>query len=137
MHDPNMFGQQGMDQGPCTLTLWQVRAVCTQREPTGRVINVIVTEREKEEKRREERRRRERERERMKRTTEERKREGTREREREKRTPPFSPSLLPVWRFEMYPCVGSKRFRVYRQNARMFNMCAFCLYTRKSFEPAH
>ena len=52
----------------------------------------------------------------MKRTTEERKKKEERERrdEREKRTP-FSPSILAVWRFEMYPCVGSKRFRVYRQ----------------------
>ena len=29
-----------------TLTLWQVRAVCFQGEPTGRVIIVIVTQRE-------------------------------------------------------------------------------------------
>ena len=94
-----MFGQQGMGQGPCTLTLWQVRAVCTQREPTGRVIVVIVTEREEKEKR--------------KRTNEEndgREKEEGREKERrderEKRTPPPSS-----------PCVGSKRLRVSVQNA--------------------
>ena len=42
-----------MGQGPCTLTLWQVRAVCTQREPTGRVIIDIVTEREEKREREE------------------------------------------------------------------------------------
>ena len=38
--------KQGMSQSTGTLTLWQVRAVFTEREPTGRVIIVIVTERE-------------------------------------------------------------------------------------------
>ena len=107
-----MLAKQGMSQSTGTLTLRQVRAVCTQREPTGRVIIVIVAEsEEREDKRgkREEKERRERER-----TTEERKREGTRE--REKRTPHTSP--LPS-----SPCVRSQRFRVYWQNARMLNTC--------------
>ena len=35
-------------------------------------------------------------------------------------------------------CVGSKRLRVYRQNALMcYHMRAFCGYTRKRFEPTH
>ena len=38
-----MSAKQGMDRSPRTLTLRQVRAVCTQREPTERVIIVIVT----------------------------------------------------------------------------------------------
>ena len=37
-----MFARQGMSQSTRTPTLSQVRAVCTQREPTGRVIIVIV-----------------------------------------------------------------------------------------------
>ena len=48
-----MFARQGMNRQPtngprpthCD-TLAQVRAVCTKREPTGRVIIVIVAERE-------------------------------------------------------------------------------------------
>ena len=39
----------------------------------------------------------------------------------------------PVCRFQTSPCVGSKRFRVYRQDARMLNT----QYTRKRLEPAH
>ena len=31
---------------------------------------------------------------------------------------------LPVCRFKTSPCVNSKRFRVYRQNARLLNTCA-------------
>ena len=31
---------------------------------------------------------------------------------------------LPVCRFKTFPCVGSKRLRLYRQNARMLNTCA-------------
>ena len=81
------------------LTLWQVRAVCTQREPTGRVIIVIVAENEEKEDKREESR----ERERRKRTTEERKKKGRERRRGRERGP---------------PCVGSKRLRVYWQNAR-------------------
>ena len=46
LHDANMFAKQGISQSTGTLTLRQVRAVCTQREPTGRVIIVIVAERE-------------------------------------------------------------------------------------------
>ena len=48
-----------MGHGQSTLTLRQVRAVYTQREPTGRVIFVIVAEREETEDKREERRERE------------------------------------------------------------------------------
>ena len=44
----------------------------------------------------------------------------------------------PVCRFKTPPCVGSKRLRVYRQNARIcYHMRAFCGYTRKRFEPTH
>ena len=68
LHDTNVFAKQGMSQSTGTLTLRQVRAVCTQREPTERVIIVIVAERE------------------------ERKTEGKRERER--REPPL-PSPFP------------------------------------------
>ena len=50
-----------------------------------------------------------------------------------------------AWHAEKPPCVGSKRLRVQVQNAsvcasknaRMFNMRAFCQYTRKRFEPTH
>ena len=130
-YNVNMFAKQRMNRSTRTPTLSQVRAVCTQREPTGRVIIVIVTESEEK---REERRERERERrkeendgrERVKK--EGRKREGTREREgerergmeretqREKRTPS---SLLSTCEFKTSPCVRSKRHRVCRQHARM------------------
>ena len=60
MHDANMFARQGRSQSTRTPTLSQVRAVCTQREPTGRVIIVIVTEREEQERGKERRERRER-----------------------------------------------------------------------------
>ena len=87
-----MFGHTR--NGPRSMhsdTSGQVRAVCTQREPTGRVIIVIVTRREEEE---------------MKRSKEERKRGREERDEREKRTlPPSS------------PCAGSKRLRVSVQNA--------------------
>ena len=46
LHDANMFARHGMSQSTRTPTLSQVRAVCTQREPTGRVIIVIFAERE-------------------------------------------------------------------------------------------
>ena len=120
LHFANMFGQQGMDGSPRTLTLWQVRAVCTQREPTGRVIIVIVAERKERRQEREERKREEndgREKRRRKRTTEERERERRRKREREKeregwrerREPPLPSS----------PCVGSKRLRVGSKRPRV------------------
>ena len=54
-------------QSTRTPTLSQVRAVCTQREPTGRVIIVIVAERE--ERRQERRKRREEKREKRRRKT--------------------------------------------------------------------
>ena len=81
----NMFAKQGMDRSTRTPALSQVRAVCTQREPTGRVIIVIVTERREERKRG---------------------REGWRESQREKRTPS---SLLPVCRFTTSLCVPAPR----------------------------
>ena len=77
---------------------------CVQREPTERVIIVIVTLRGE---------RRERE-----------------EKEREKREPPPPFSPPPVCRFKTSPCVLAKR-------AHVFNMRAFCRYTRGRFEPAH
>ena len=86
LHDANMFGQQGMGHDPRTPTLRQVREVCTQREPTERVIIVIVAEREKREKERDTRR----------------------EKEREE-TPP---SLLPSHTLPSSPSISSKRFRV-------------------------
>ena len=61
--------------------------------------------------------------------TEERKKNGQEEKEREKHS---------VCRIQTPPCVRSKRFRVYRQNARMLNtMRAFCRHTRKRFERTH
>ena len=86
-----MFGQQGMGPGPCTLTLWQVRAVCTQREPTGRVIIVIFIEREEKREREENDGR------------EKRRRKREREKGREREENPLPPSS---------PCVGSKPHRV-------------------------
>ena len=83
MHDANMLDQQGMGHGPRTLTLWQVGAVCTEREPTGRVLIVIVAEKEEREDKREESREREREKERRKNGRRE-KEKGTREREGER-----------------------------------------------------
>ena len=118
-----MLDQQGMGHDPRTPTVRQVREVCTQREPTERVIIVIVAERRE--------RKRETREERKRETREEKGRERTRERERRDPPPPFlPPSLLPVCRFKTLPCVGSKRFRVWVQNARMFKTCA-------RFEPTH
>ena len=65
------------------------------------------------------------------RTTEERTKKKRREH-------PLFPSLSTPCRFKTSPCVGSKRFRVYWQNARMwYHMRAFCQYTRRRFEPTH
>ena len=58
-----MFAEQGMGQGPCTLALRASQSrVCVQRDPTGRVLIVLVIEnrkradkRKKEKERREER----------------------------------------------------------------------------------
>ena len=58
----NMFAKQGMDRSTRTPTLSQVRAVCTQREPAGRVIIVIVIERRERRQEREKRKREEKER---------------------------------------------------------------------------
>ena len=69
-----------MGQSTRTPTLSQVRAVSTQREPTGRVIIVIVTERgERREEKRGEERREEKE---MKRDRKKRERKKDREHER-------------------------------------------------------
>ena len=76
--DANMFAKQGIDRSTRTPTLSQVRAVCTQREPTERVIIVIVGEKKREDKREESR---EREGEKERRKNDGREREGTRERE--------------------------------------------------------
>ena len=99
--------------------------LCVQRKPTGRVIIVIVTDRE--EKRKDKREQRKITRERETEEGEERKRERD---EREIREPPSS---SPCVGSKRPPCVGSKRFRVCRQNARMFNTEAFL----RRFEPAH
>ena len=81
---------KGMGHDPRTPTLRQVREVCSQREPTERVIIVIVAKREERERERHEKR----------------EREKGREKEREE-TP-----LLPSHPLPSSPCVGSKRFRV-------------------------
>ena len=96
---------------PRTLTLRPVRAVFTERDPTGRVIIVLVAERKKTRKTRQEKEKSEtsrerRERERRKRGRRERRKRGRREREGKERE--GGP-----------PCVGSKRLHIYRQNARM------------------
>ena len=114
--------------------LWpvgQVRAVCVQREPTGRVITVIVTEREKEREKEE----KEKENEGRERRKRERRRRGEKkrrdERERDKRPPPLPlPQNVSVCRFKTLPCVPAKR-------AHVFNMRTFCRHTRKRFEPTH
>ena len=118
---------------------------CVQSEPTGRAIIVIVIEKRNtelsgvrkniKEKRAEKERVTSRERE--ERAEKENEKDKERERERggegrgrgngtteerkkkkERRKPTLS--LLPVCRFNTSPCVGSKRFRVYPQNARMW-----------------
>ena len=43
----------------------------------------------------------------------------------------------PVCRFQTPPFVGSKRFCVYGQNARVCSTCALCRYTRSRLEPTH
>ena len=43
----------------------------------------------------------------------------------------------PVFRFKTSSCVGSKRFRVCWQHARMCSTCARFAGTRKRFEPTH
>ena len=139
LDDTNMFAKQGMDRSPRTLTLWQIRAVCTQTEPTGREIIVIVAERGRQE-RREQRKREEKE-------NDGREKEKMDKRQREKRapspslSPPSPPPLLPslprvyaqnvsVCRFKTAPCMPAKR-------AHVFNMRAFCRYTRRRLERKH
>ena len=92
-----MFARQGMSQSTRTPTHSQVRAVCTQRETTGRVIIVNVAEREDK---REESRERDKRREEERRGEEEKRREQ--EKQRRRKTP---------------PCVDSKRLRVCVQDA--------------------
>ena len=63
LHGAHMFAEQGMGQGPCTLALRASQSrVCVQRDPTGRVLILLVIEnrkradkRKKEKERREER----------------------------------------------------------------------------------
>ena len=107
-----------MGQGPRTLTLWQVRAVCTQREPTGGVIIVIVAGKEEREDKRAERREREEEKERRKNDgrVEE---EGTREREE-----------LPV-------CSGKTRACVQHARVLPVHTEAFLTYTWRRLEHTH
>ena len=105
-----MFARQGMSQSTRTPTLSQVRAVCTQREPTGRVIIVIVAEREEREDKRGKRAR-------------EKRREKRRKRREEKA------ENTSVCSFKTPPCVRSGRLRVYEENARMFNTCGRFLGT--------
>ena len=92
LHDANMFAKQGMSQSTGTLTLRQVRVVCTQREPTGRVIIVIVAEREK----REDKRGKREEKEREEKENDGREKERREERKREKRTSSPRSSLPPL-----------------------------------------
>ena len=121
---PTRNGPRSMHSGPQGKS-----ELCVQR-----AIIVVFSEREEREDKRGKR----------KRTKEEndgREKERREERKREKRTPPHTPSLLSVCRFKTSPCVGSKRFRVYWQNARMLNTCgrllvhteAFWTYTRFFF----
>ena len=143
LHDTNIIVKQGMSQSTGTLTLWQVRAVCTQREPTGRVIIVIVTERREKRREKRKRTRKRRERERRKRTTEERKKKGRekerrdrereRERERDERERPQPPPPPPPPHPHLPP------LRVYRFKTRacVEHMRAFCQYTRRRFERTH
>ena len=79
MHDANMSDRQGKSE------------LCVHREPTGRVIIVIVTEREEKDRERHEKKKRGRH-----------ERIETREEKR-----------------ETLPCVRRKRSRVYVQNARV------------------
>ena len=138
MHDTNIIAKRGMDRSPRTLTLRQVRAVCTQREPTGRVIIVTVAERgrekerrekraERREKREEKRDKREREKERKREREKERKRERERERERREKEKEKTTTTV-VWHaenpsvcrfknasvcaFKTPPCVPRKRAHV-------------------------
>ena len=109
MHDANMFGQQGMGQSTRTPTLSPVRAMCTQRETTGRVIIVIVAEREDK---REESSEREREKYEGR---EGKRKERTREREKEKRERglPLLFQNVSMCRFKTPPCVPAKRAHVF------------------------
>ena len=90
-----MFARQGMSQRTRTPTLSQVRAVCTQREPTGRVIIVIVAEREERD---DKRGKREERREAKERRTDREKRESKKDREHDRREG-----------FKTLPCVSGKR----------------------------
>ena len=93
LHDANMFGQEGMDHGPRTLTLKQVRAVCTRREIRldERSLSSLLTGKTRK---REESRERERDKYEGREKEEGREREGTREREGEIDGEPLT--LLPL-----------------------------------------
>ena len=95
----------------------QGRAVCIEREsPTGRVIIVIVAEREEREDKREREKRRE------ERKGEE-KEAHTERRERARKTEKAENAS--VCAFKTPPCVRSGRLRVFPENARMFNTLFF------------
>ena len=54
------------------------------------------------------------------------------------RGPPLPLPLPPVCAFNTSPCVRSKRPRVHRHHAHMFqHMCAWCRHTRGRFECTH
>ena len=98
-----------------------------ERGPTGRVIIVIVADRGERETARAGREKRKRE------EKENHGREKERREERERREPPpthHPPSLLTVCRLKTSLCVGSKRIRVYRQNARFCSTCGRFAGTR-------
>ena len=128
--------------------------VCREREPTRRVVFVIVSERgektregrakgkrEEREREKERKREKEREKERKREREKERKREREKGRENERRENPSPPppslpsspcvgSKVSVWTFKTHPCVPAKR-------AHVLNTCAFCRYTRRRLTSRH
>ena len=131
-----MFAKQEMSQSTGILTLRQVRAVCTQREPTGRVIIVIVAERGEREEREKTREGREKERRDKRRDRKKDRQKEERESTREEKAE--HPSMC---RFKTPPCVRSGRLRVYLrvcpENACMFNTCGRFPGTHGSVLNAH
>ena len=119
LHVANMFGQQGMGQGPMHSGTWgQVGAV------RGRAIIVIVTERREERREREGKEKRKRTKEEIKTNRREEKNEREREGSRVQ-----VPNVSVCW-FKRSPCVRAKR-------ACVEHMRAFCRYTRKRFACTH
>ena len=89
---------------------------CVHREsPIGRVIIVIVAEREERDDKRGKREREKREEKRRERRTDRKKRERARKTEKAE-----NPS---VCRLKTPPCVRSRRLRMYGEKARMSNTC--------------